>query len=159
MIRKVALSLFLAGILVGTGHAAGIGNAVPPGEVKGASSISPSYFEGIWVGAWPGYRTASATQDVTVSIARGGREGVFIVDYSWGPAPPGTGFPTQAGSRKAKGRVEGDEFVFGWKNKEGNDVKVTLKKLEENKVKAMLERSGPSKPGERPFNETTMNRR
>lgn len=144
MVRKVLVSVFLVAVMVVTGHASTSDNATP----------LPSYFEGVWVGAWAGWRTASATQDVTVKIDRGGKEGVFIVEYSWGFAPPGSGFPPQPGSLKTKGREEGDQFVFGWRNKEGKDVQVTLKRHESNKVKARIDRSGPARPNERPFSET-----
>ena len=160
MIRKVVFSVFVAAVLVVTGQAADRDNATPlPGESKSTPSIGPSYFEGVWAGAWPGWRSLSVSQDVTVKINRGDKEGVFIVEYSWGPGTSGSGFPPLPGSLKAKGRVEGDQFVFGWRNKEGRDLQVTLKKHEDNKVKARIDKSGPSRPNERPFNETYLNRK
>jgi hypothetical protein len=52
-----------------------------------------------------------------------------------------------------------DQFVFGWRNKEGRDLQVTLKKHEDNKVKARIDKSGPTRPNERPFNETYLSRK
>lgn len=160
MIRKIVFSIFLVAVLVGTGHAADSGNATPsPGERRSTPSVGPSYFEGIWVGAWPGWRSESASQDVTAKINRARSEGVFIVEYSWGPGPSGSGFPPLPGELKTKGRVEGDQFVFGWKNKQGRDFQVTLKKHEDNKVKARIDRSGPTGPNERPYGETYLIRK
>jgi len=162
MIRKVVFSVFLVAVaaMVVTGHAADSDNATPlPGKSRSTPYIGPSYFEGVWVGAWPGWRSASVSQDVTVKINIGDKEGVFVVEYSWGSGPPGSGFPALPGSLKAKGRVEGDQFVFGWRNKEGRDLQVTLTKHEDNKVKARIDKSGPTRPNERPFNETYLSRK
>lgn len=161
MIRKILLSVFLVAIMVVTGHEAASDNAtpLPGGDSKPAPSVAPSYFEGVWAGAWPGWRSASITQDVTVKIDRGNKAGVFVVEYSWGYAPPGSGFPPTPGSIKARGRMEGDQFVFGWKSREGRDLQVTLTRHEDNKVKARIDRSGPKGPNERPFNETYLTRR
>lgn len=160
MIRRAVFSVFLVAVMIGTGNAANSDNATPlPGESRAAPSIDPTYFEGVWVGAWPGWRITSASQDVTVKISRGGREGVFIVEYSWGPGATGSGFPPLPGAVKTRGRVEGDQFVFGWRNKQGRDFQVALKKHEDNKVRAKIDRSGPTGPNERPYSETYLSRK
>jgi hypothetical protein len=160
MIRKIVFVVFAIATMAVAAHAAGHDNATPvPGGDKSSPSVGPSYFEGVWAGSWPGWRGSSVYQEVTVKIARGKKDGGFIVEYSWGPGPAGSGFPPIPGSFKTKGREEGDQFIFGWTNKEGRNFQVTLKKHEDNKAKARIERSGPTGPQERPYNETYLNRK
>jgi hypothetical protein len=120
---------------------------------------APSYFEGEWAGTWPGWIRPSISQDVTLKITRGEMEGVFLVEYSWGSAPTGSGFNPFPGTVRTKGREEGDQFIFGWKNKQGRDFQITLKKHEADKAKARLDKSGPTGLKERPYNETYLNRK
>lgn len=161
--RRVLFAVFFAALF--TAVAAVGGDAVesdnagslPVGKTS-VPSGAPSYFEGVWVGAWPGWQDASASQDVTVKIERGVKEGVFRVEYSWSASNLRSG-SVPAGSVRAKGREEDDRFLFGWTNKRGTDVEVTLRKHKDNVVKARIDKSGPLGPGERPFNETFLNRR
>jgi len=157
--RRVILSaLFTAIAAIGV-YAADNDNASSlPGEKGAAPSGTASYFEGVWVGAWPGWLDASASQDVTIKIERGGKEGVFRVEYSWGASRMRRG-TVPAGSVKAKGREEGDRFVFQWANKRGNDVEITLRKHNDDMVKATIEKSGPLGPADRPTNETVLKRK
>jgi len=127
--------------------------------LTGVAAGDPSYFEGVWVGSWPSWKSSSMVQDVTVEIRRGNVEGVFLVDYAWGGGPHGSGFPPQPGSINAKGKEEGDQFIFEWSSKQGKDMKVILKKYEANKAKAKLEKSGLMGRHERPTNETVLNRK
>lgn len=157
--RRIILSALFAAVAAMGAHAADSDNAGPlPVENKGASSGAPSYFEGVWVGAWPSFQLGSASQDVTVTIERGKKDGVFRVEYAWGAVSwrKGTIMP---GSVRVKGREEDDRFVFKWTNKQGNDVEVTLRKHEDNAVKARLEKSGPLATNDRPFNETILKRK
>ncbi|GAB4240111.1 MAG: hypothetical protein OHK0028_18150 [Deltaproteobacteria bacterium] len=158
-VSVAALFLLIAVVPLAVFSAEGDKAASLPAENSSSPSGNSSYFEGVWVGSWPGFRSASFSQDVTIKIDRGAKEGVFPVEYSWGGGPPGSGFPRLPGSVKTKGKEEGGQFVFGWTNKVGRKVTITLKKQEGNKVKAMLEKSGPSDPNERPFNETTLKRK
>ncbi len=157
--RRVVLSaLFMAVAAVGA-YAADNDNAGSlPGEKKGAPSGTPSYFEGVWVGAWPGWQETSAYQDVTVTIERGIKEGVFRVEYSWGASTLRRGI-VPPGSLRAKGREEGDRFLFRWTNKQGSDVEVTLRKHAVDMVKARIEKFGTLGSGERPYNETILKRK
>jgi len=158
MIQRIGAVAVLAAFILLTGHAAAADNAaaLPPND-KPSLAQGKSFFEGTWVGQWHAFRNVGDTQDVTLIINKGNAEGVFLVDYSWGIPPSGTGF-APAGSLKTKGREDGDKFVMKWKNKRGNDVELTLRKVEDNKVTARQERSGVTGPNERPYMETILNR-
>ena len=159
MTRKIMLTVLLLAVAAVAGHATNSDNAAPlSGEDKSSLSGAPSYFEGVWVGNWEAYLGQSTTQDVTLKIDKGMMEGVFIVEYSWGPVQYSTSI-VPAGSLKAKGREEGDLLVFKWKNKQGRDFSMTLQKYKDNVIKARVDRSGPMGPGERPYNETYLNRK
>ncbi len=159
MTRKVFLTVLLVAVAAVTGHAANNDNATPlSGEKKYSPSVAPSYFEGVWVGNWEAYLGQSTTQDVTLKIDRGAKEGVFRVEYSWGPVQYRNRI-VPAGSIKARGREEGDRFIFDWKNKQGREFTFTLQKYKDNVAKARVDRSGPSGTGERPYNETYLNRK
>ena len=137
----------IAALVLLTGHAAEADNAAALPQGK-------SFFEGTWVGKWQSNRNPGDTKNVTLTINKGNAGGVFLVDFSWGPPPAGTGF-APAGSLKAEGREEGDKFVINWKSKSGDDVRLTLKKVEDNKVAARQEITDSQK---RPFMETYLNR-
>jgi len=159
MIRKIAAVALFAALVLPTGYAAGADNAAAlPGNDTSSPARGPSYFQGVWVGSWPSFRAAGVSQDVTLKIGRRDGDGGFFVLYSWGFAPPGTGFPP-AGSLKARGREEGDQFIIKWKDRMGRDTQITLKKLEDNKVKARIDKAGPLEANERPFIETYLNRK
>ncbi len=127
--------------------------------LTGYAAGDPSYFEGDWVGRWPGFKSSANFQDAAINIRKGGAEGVFLVEYSWEGGPSGSGFPTFPGSVKAKGKMEGETLVFEWTNKKGGQNTMTLKKHEEGKIKARLEKSGPTGNNERPFNEAIFHRK
>jgi len=147
MIRRIGTMAIIAALVLLTGHAAEADNAAALPQGK-------SFFEGTWVGKWQSSRNPGDTKDVTLIINKGNAGGVFLVDFSWGPPPTGTGF-APAGSLKAEGREEGDKFVIKWKSKSGNDVQLTLKKVEDNKVAARQEITDSQK---RPIMETYLNR-
>ena len=137
----------IAALVLLTGHTAEADNATALPQGK-------SFFEGTWVGKWQSNRNPGDTKDVTLIINKGNAGGAFLVDFSWGPPPAGTGF-APAGSLKAEGSEEGDKFVIKWKSKSGADVRLTLKKVEDNKVAARQEITDSQK---RPFMETYLNR-
>jgi len=147
MIRRIGTMAIIAALVLLTGHAAEADNAAALPQGK-------SFFEGTWVGKWQSSRNPGDTKDVTLIINKGNAGGVFPVDFSWGPPPTGTGF-APAGSLIAEGREEGDKFVIKWKSKSGDDVRLTLKKVEDNKVAARQEITDSQK---RPFMETYLNR-
>jgi len=147
MIRRIGTMAIIAAFVLLTGHAADADNAAALPQGK-------SFFEGTWVGKWQSSRNPGDTKDVTLIINKGNAGGVFLVDFSWGPPPTGTGF-APSGSLKAEGREEGDKFVIKWKSKSGNDVQLTLKKVEDNKVAARQEITDSQK---RPIMETYLNR-
>ena len=160
MVRKWLSAALAIAIAALTGSAANGDNVLPvSGENKSSPSVNPSYYEGVWVGAWPGWRSASISQEITIKVMRGDEEGIYLVEYSWGAAPADSGFYPMPGSRKLKGREEGDQLVFEWKNKEGRNFKITLKKQEDMKVKARIDKSGPTGSNERPYNETYLRRK
>jgi len=147
MIRRIGTMAIIAALVLLTGHAAEADNATALPQDK-------SFFEGTWIGKWQSNRNPGDTKNVTLIINNGNAGGVFLVDFSWGPPPTGTGF-APAGSLKAEGREEGDKFVIKWKSKSGDDVRLTLKKVEDNKVAARQEITDSQK---RPFMETYLNR-
>jgi hypothetical protein len=159
MIKKFAAVVLLAAFVPLTGYAAETENAATlPRNDEPSPAQGKSFFEGIWVGEWHAFKNLNLTQDVTLKIRRGDREGVFFVEYSWGPPPAAeTGFPP-AGSVKTTGREDGDRFIFKWKTKGGNDVEFTLKKIEDNKVAARKEASGSIGSRKRPYLETYLHR-
>lgn len=148
MFRKILVAVSLVAALAGAATTACGDDATVP----------PSYFEGTWTGSWPAYLDASSTQDITIAIRRGKKEGVFVVEYEW--APMSFRSRTVPGGKvKAKGTPEGDTFAFGWENREGREMKITLRKQAEDSVKARIDRGGPLRPGERPYSEATLKRK
>ncbi len=158
MRRILLATVFVAVAAVGARAAEGDNAGLLPAEKGGAPSGAPSYYEGTWVGGWPAWLGPGTTQDVTMKIERGAREGVFRVEYSWGATTLHRG-TIPPGSVRTRGREENDHFVFKWTNKRGNDVEITLRKQADDTVKARLEKSGPLGPGERPDSETTLKRK
>ena len=150
MIRRIGAMAIIAAFVLLTGHTAEADNATALPQGK-------SFFEGTWVGKWQSSRNPGDTKDVTLIINKGNAGGVFLVDFSWGPPPTGTGF-APAGSLKAEGREEGDKFVIKWKNKSGDYVDLTLKKVEDNKVVARQKMSGFTDSKKRPYTEIYLNR-
>lgn len=132
---------------------------VSPAEGKPSAPPGPSYFEGTWVGKWPGHRGPATDQDVTVTIEKGKKDGFYAVTYGWGTVNY-LGGSVPGGSLKTRGRQEGDKFFFGWKNKLGRDFKVTLQEYKEKVAKARIDRGGPLGPGELlPFSESYLDRK
>jgi len=148
MIRKLIIAAFLVSVLAAAGSAADVDNAAVP----------PSNFEGVWAGSWRGFYNPGTKQDITVTIEKGAKEGVFLVDYSWGMVQY-QNRTTQAGSLKSKGRRQGDQFIFEWKTKQGDERKITLQMESENKVKARIDRGGTLPPNESPTSETYLTRK
>ena len=148
MIRKVIFAVILVSVLAAAGSAADGDNAALP----------PSYFEGVWTGAWPAYMDPTTAQDITIAIRPGRKEGVFLVEYEWSSVSLRNRI-VPAGSLKAKGREVGDKFSFQWKNREGRDFEITLQKHKDDTVKARIDRAGPLSPAERPYTETHLKRK
>lgn len=113
------------------------------------------FFQGVWVGEWTGWQDTSIRQEATVEVGSEIREGVFEVKYSWGEAKY-IRKTIPAGKVRTEGRMREDRFYFSWENKKGKTFEMTLRKLDENTVKAREERSGTS---ERPYSETTLKRK
>jgi hypothetical protein len=148
MVRKIFFAGVIVSVLAGAGIAADRDNA----------AVSPTYFEGVWSGSMGGFYDPGIKQDITLTIEKGDKDGVFLVDYSWGMVQ----FKNRtvyAGSLKTKGRQQGDQFFSQWKTKQGDERKITLQKESENKVKAKFERGGLLPPGESPVNETYLTRK
>jgi len=148
MIRKVVFAMVFVSVLAAAGIAADKDNA----------AVSPSYFEGTWAGSWGGFYEPGIKQDITLTIEKGGQKGAFRVEYSWGMVQF-RNRTTPAGSLKSKGRQQGDQFIFEWKTKQGDERKITLQKESENKVKARIDRGGTLPPNESPVSETYLDRK
>ncbi|HEX9206237.1 MAG TPA: hypothetical protein VF853_09955 [Candidatus Deferrimicrobiaceae bacterium] len=148
MFRRILSAAFLVSVLAATGYAADLDNA----------AVAPSYFEGVWAGTWPAYLDPTTRQDITITIHPGKMEGVLVAEYEWSSLTL-RNRTLPAGKVKAKGSQEGDTFTFGWQNKEGRDLKITLNKQTEDTVKARIDRGGTLRPEERPYTETTLKRK
>ena len=148
MIRKVIFALSFVCVLAAAGTAADKDNA----------AVSPSYFEGVWAGGWPNQYNPSTKLNFTLTIGKRSGEGVFPVEYTWEMLQlrdrmvPG-------GSLKTKGRQEGDQFFLTWKNKQGDEQKITLRKESEDKVKARLDRGGILPPNAAQYFESYLTRK
>lgn len=156
------LSLLFVAMAATLGHAAELDNPPAPIDRQVPSSIGKtSYFEGVWVGTWPkGQRKdeGGTGADLTIVIGRKNDEGIFRVNYSWGPGTSGRGYPTPPGSLKAEGREIGEKFVLEWQRKNGGKGRITLEKYKENEVKAIFERGGFGK-SQFAFVETILHRK
>lgn len=160
MRKTIVFSALLMAILSTTGYAADEQKINPPsGETKApASSGAPSYFEGTWKGSWELFETTSSTQDFTLTIQRGKKEGVFVITYSTEFASiPGGNIPPA--TVKARGTLEGDKLNIKWTNKAGKEVQITLTKDRENEAKARIERPGPLRSGWRPTSDSVVHRK
>lgn len=148
MIRKVIFAVFFVSVLAVAVSAADKDNAV----------VSPSYFEGVWAGNWTNLYSPSQKHNITLTIGKSGGGGGFDVEYSWEMLQLRNRL-VPAGSVKTKGRQEGDQFFIKWKNKQGEEQKITLQKESENKVKARLDRGGTLAPNESPVLESYLDRK
>lgn len=77
MVRKIvatAIILFVVPFFV---FAAETDNAAPVAEDADSSpSVVTSYFQGVWVGSWPGFEEASKSQDFTINRKRDQGKGI-----------------------------------------------------------------------------------
>lgn len=152
-VRAIVMALILAA-MSGAGHAEPVDNSArQPGRDGSPTPGRASFFEGVWTGTWP------TKSDVTITIGGKSEDGSFPTKYSWGFGKYRDGAPITPGTVTGKGREQGNEFVFEWKDKQGIKVTITLKKSKENVVDARIEREGtPQKAGYRPFIETYLTR-
>ncbi|MBI5576731.1 MAG: hypothetical protein HY896_10275 [Deltaproteobacteria bacterium] len=158
MNRKVVFVVFCLFFALAAAVFAADGDDTAPAKNDSAPSGGPSYFEGVWAGKWPGYRSTNLDQDLSITIVKGKREGVFVVTYEFGTVNYMSG-PVAGGSFKTRGREEGDKFFFGWTNKQGRKFEVTLQKYKENTVKARIDRLGTITSAERPYTESFLDRK
>ena len=124
-----------------TGYSADLDNTKHP-ATNGISSPSDaaSFFEGVWVGKW-GW--AASGNEITITVEKKNRKGLFGTTYSWESGSLRTGHPIKSGSfKKTWGKEQGDQFVIEWKNKEGVKTSITLKKESEDTVKAVYDSDG-----------------
>jgi len=159
MNRKIVVAVLLFVIVPLAALAAHAEDAKPaPGDNTSPQSAKASYFQGKWVGSWPGFLSSTASQDVTIHIGQETREKTFDVTYSWGEVTWLRG-TVPAGKISTEGREQDDRFQFQWENKQGRKFEVVLQKNKDDVVKARIEKSGPTGPRERPFNETFLYRK
>ncbi len=81
-------------------------------EEKGVVLVSPSYFQGTWIGSWQNWQ-----QEVTITVGRRNSDGTFDTEYSWGWRQHIKG-SISPGTVKGKGREAGEKFVFEFNNPE-----------------------------------------
>ena len=165
MMRKASFSVFsvfsvfFVTVLAAVVYAADGDNAAagPAGETAKPSS-APSYFEGVWAGAWTSQYNPSYRHNFTLTIGKRGGEGGFPTEYAWEMIQLRNRM-VPAGSVKTKGRQEGEQFVLTWKNKQGDEQKMTLRKEGDDKVKARWDRGGVLPPNETSYYESYLTRK
>jgi hypothetical protein len=155
MKRYVVAALLLAVVPIGL-HAAETDNAA--GITIPIPDAGSSYFQGVWVGSWPGYADPNKKQDITITIGKKIGNNTYKVIYSWDAVEWRRGI-TLAGKVKTEGKEQDDKFLFQYENKQGRKFEITLQKHKDNVIKARIEKSGPTAPNERPYNETYLNRK
>lgn len=159
MVRKIvstALILFVVPLFV---FAAETDNAAPVAEDADSSpSVVTSYFQGVWVGSWPGFAEASKSQDFTIKIGKEIKEKTFVVVYSWEASDARKGV-VPAGKVRTEGTEQDDKFLFQYENKQGRKFTVTLQKHKDDTLKGRIEKLGMIEPKERPYKETYLKRK
>lgn len=158
MVRRLLFAVIIVSALAAPAFAADDNEALLPAQENAAPAGAPSYFEGTWVGIWPGYRGSATDQDVSITVVKGRKEGYCGITYSWGTVNYHTG-SIPAGTMKTWGKLDGDKLMYKWKNKQGREFEVTLQKYKEDVVKARLDRLGPLPPGSQPYTDTYLNRK
>ncbi|NJD62101.1 MAG: hypothetical protein FIA93_05195 [Deltaproteobacteria bacterium] len=155
-----SIGIAVAALLLVTfsaGYAANLDNAAPPAVEKSIAADAGSYFQGVWTGKWP---WGNFGVDVTVAIGKMNKDGLLGTRYSWGSGQWQNGRPIQDGTIKGWGKVQGDQFILEWKSKDGYTSSVTLKKEDENTVKATIETDRPAQGGSVTSNrQTTLKRK
>ncbi len=110
----------------------------PAVEEKPGVTVTPSYFQGRWVGYYQNWE--GSEQDVEITVGSRNPDGSFDTEYSWGWRHGRVGEPTiSPGTIKAKGREDGEKFVFEFDNPNNfklNSVEMT--KYEGGKAKIKL---------------------
>jgi hypothetical protein len=147
MVRKLFSAVIMILALSASGYAA-----------EGDNASSLSFFEGVWAGSWTSQVDRSFKTDFTLTIGKRGEKGLFDVEYSWDMTVLRNRV-VSPGSLKTKGRQKGDQFFIKWKNKQGDEQKITLQKESEGKVKARLDRGGVLPPNESPYYECSLTRK
>lgn len=159
MVRKIvatAIILFVVPFFV---FAAETDNAASVAEDADSSpSVVTSYFQGVWVGSWPGFEEASKSQDFIRSIGKEIKEKAFVVVYSWEASDMRKGV-IPAGKIRTEGTEQDDKFLFQYENKKGRKFTVTLQTHKDDTLKGRIERLGTIGPKERPYNETYLKRK
>ena len=159
MIKKIVAAAFFLAVISFAVCSALADDPIPvPGEDGSPGAAGSSYFQGDWSGSWAGFADSSANQEVKIHIGRKITENTYVVKYSWGAVTWRRG-SMPAGRITTEGREQGDTFSFQWEGKQGRKMEVTLRRLKEDEVKARIEKSGPSGPGDRPVNETFLYRK
>lgn len=138
--KKIFFALAVLSISA-TGFAADVDNTTPPAtDGKSSPAGAPSYFEGVWEGSWP---WGVDGVEITVTVGKKYRNGLFGTSYSWGMGRLRNGNPISPGSLKAWGKEQGDKFLIEWKSKKGVKSSITLVKGKEDSVKAIFDTDGP----------------
>lgn len=143
-------------LMSATGYAADV-EPTKPAAADGKSSPSDvtSYFQGVWVGQWPWGENGV---DLTITVGKANKEGLFATSYSWGPLRRRDGSVVNPGSIKTWGKEQGDQFLIEWKDKQGIKFSITLKRREDS-VKAIYDTEGPIKIRTRADLETYIKRK
>ena len=143
-------------LMSATGYAADVDNTKPvAADGKSSPSDAASFYQGVWVGKWPW----GGGVDLTITVGKKNKEGLFETTYTWGEGRNRTGGTIDAGSVKTWGKDQGDKFLIEWKNKKGVKSSITLFKKQEDKVKAVYDTDGPFVGTDRSWLETYLTRK
>ena len=129
-----------------------------PAETVDSSSSPDSFFQGTWTGEWEGWSDPSIRQGATLEIGKKLSDGVYRVHYSWNAANYRSG-SVPAGTVKTEGTAKDGTFFFSWENKQGKKFEMTLRKQDDNTLKARQERPGETGFRKRPYSETLLKRK
>jgi hypothetical protein len=159
MIKKmIVVALFLA-VVPMEGYSADTDKtAPPPGESASSPSPGTSYFQGVWVGSWPGFTDAGISQGISIKVGKEIKDKIFNVTYSYDAVETRRGI-TPAGKVKTEGKEQEDKLFIQGETKHGRKFEITLEKYKNDVVKARIEKLGPTSPKERASNETYLNRK
>ena len=159
MKKQPMIMVALLAVLFFAGNADSADNSsVSQGKEGSSLSVTTSFFEGTWSGAFTLGLSGTTQQDITITIGNKNAKGYYKTTYSWGWGKSGlTDVPP--GSFIAYGKEKDGFFVFGWKNKEGSKRTIKMEKIKDDVAKVRLDQEGQMATGGRPYYEAEFKRK